>query len=86
MTNIIGSSEANAINPKPSIIGLRPLMAEAKPTPNAVTNGTVMVDVVTPPESYAMPMIFSGAKALSFVALLNQPKPAQTSLNQAKPS
>ena len=48
MTNIIGSNEANAINPKPSIIGLRPLIAEAKPTPNAVTNGTVIVDVVTP--------------------------------------
>ena len=30
-------------------------MAEAKPTPNAVTKGTEMVDVVTPPESYTIP-------------------------------
>ena len=39
------------MRPKPSSIGLRPLMALAKPTPNAVTKGTVMVLVVTPPES-----------------------------------
>lgn len=51
MTNIIGVSEAKAIKPKPSIIGLRPLILEAKPTPSAVTRGTVMVEVVTPPES-----------------------------------
>ena len=48
---IIGVREARAISPKPSIIGLRPRMEEARPTPNAVTSGTVMVEVVTPPES-----------------------------------
>jgi hypothetical protein len=51
ITKIIGVNEAKAIKPKPSIIGFRPLIAEANPTPSAVTNGTVMVDVVTPPES-----------------------------------
>jgi hypothetical protein len=50
-TKIIGNSEANAIKPKPSIIGLRPLMDDASPMPSAVTSGTVMVDDVTPPES-----------------------------------
>lgn len=40
-------------------------MAEAKKTPNAVNKGTVMVDVVTPPELYAIPMMFSSAKAVS---------------------
>ncbi len=49
MTNIIGNNEAKAIKPNPSNIGLRPLIDEANPTPKAVTNGTVMVDVVTPP-------------------------------------
>jgi len=29
----------------------RPLIPLASPTPNAVTKGTVMVEVVTPPES-----------------------------------
>jgi hypothetical protein len=51
MTKIIGVSDAKAISPKPSTIGLRPSMLEASPTPSAVTSGTVMVDVVTPPES-----------------------------------
>jgi hypothetical protein len=51
MTKIIGVKEAKAMSPKPSVIGLRPLMLEAKPTPRAVTKGTVTVEVVTPPES-----------------------------------
>ena len=51
MTNIMGVSEAKAIRPKPSTIGLRPLIELANPTPSAVTRGTVMVEVVTPPES-----------------------------------
>ena len=46
-----GVSEAKAIRPKPSIIGLRPRIEDASPTPSAVTSGTVIVDVVTPPES-----------------------------------
>jgi hypothetical protein len=51
MTKIIGVNDANAINPNPSTMGFRPLMLEAKPTPRAVTKGTVTVEVVTPPES-----------------------------------
>jgi hypothetical protein len=39
------------IIPKPSVIGFLPRIELAKPTPNAVTSGTVMVLVVTPPES-----------------------------------
>ena len=45
---MIGIRLAKAISPKPSIIGLRPLMAWARPTPSAVTSGTVIVEVVTP--------------------------------------
>ena len=44
---MIGSNDANAINPKPSTIGLRPLIEDANPIPSAVTSGTVIVDVVT---------------------------------------
>ena len=51
MTKIMGVSDAKAMSPKPSIMGLRPSMLEASPTPRAVTRGTVMVEVVTPPES-----------------------------------
>ena len=51
MTKIIGVSDANAIRPKPSVIGLRSLSDDAIPTPSAATSGTVTVDVVTPPES-----------------------------------
>ena len=50
-TKMIGIRLAKAISPKPSIIGLRPLMAWARPTPSAVTSGTVIVEVVTPPLS-----------------------------------
>ena len=46
MTKIIGVNEAKAIRPNPSIIGLRPLMLVARPTPRAVTSGTVTVEVV----------------------------------------
>ena len=48
---MIGVSEANAIRPNPSSSGLRPLILLASPTPSAVVSGTVIVDVVTPPES-----------------------------------
>ena len=51
MTKIMGVSEANAIRPKPSTMGLRPEIEDASPTPRAATSGTVMVEVVTPPES-----------------------------------
>ena len=47
----MGVRLANAISPKPSTIGLRPRIEVASPTPNAVTSGTVIVLVVTPPES-----------------------------------
>ena len=47
----MGVRLANAMSPKPSIMGLRPLIDVASPTPRAVTSGTVMVLVVTPPES-----------------------------------
>ncbi len=50
MTAMIGVNTAKAMRPKPSTIGLRPSILEANPTPRAVTSGTVMVDVVTPPE------------------------------------
>ena len=39
--------------PKPSITGLRPGISVASPNPNAAIIGTVMVEVVTPPESNA---------------------------------
>ena len=50
-TVIIGNKEANAIRPKASKRTDRPGILDASPIPNAVTNGTVTVDVVTPPES-----------------------------------
>ncbi len=43
MTKIIGVREAKAISPKPSIIGLRPLIELASPMPSAATSGTVTV-------------------------------------------
>ncbi len=60
MTKIIGVSEARAIMPKPSTNGSRPRIDVARPMPRAVTSGTVTVEVVTPPESNAMPTIASG--------------------------
>ena len=51
---------AKAIKPKPSSAGLRSGIASESPRPRAVTNGTVTVDVVTPPESYASAIIFLG--------------------------
>ena len=42
MTKIMGVSDANAIRPNPSIMGLRPLITLERPTPRAVTNGTVL--------------------------------------------
>ena len=62
ITNSIGVSDANAIRPNPSVIGFLPRRDDASPTPSAVTSGTVTVDVVTPPESYAIPTISGGAK------------------------
>jgi len=50
-TKIIGVRLAKAISPKPSIIGLRPRIADERPMPSAATSGTVTVDVVTPPAS-----------------------------------
>jgi len=47
----MGLRLAKAISPKPSSIGFRPLMEVANPTPKAVTSGTVIVEVVIPPES-----------------------------------
>ena len=51
MTKIMGASAAKAMRPNPSTMGLRPLMVLARPTPSAVTKGTVTVEVVTPPVS-----------------------------------
>jgi len=39
----MGVKLAKAISPKPSAIGLLPLMEEANPMPKAATNGTVIV-------------------------------------------
>ncbi len=61
MTKIIGVNDASAIIPKPSMSGSRPRIEVASPTPSAVTSGTVTVEVVTPPESKAMPTMASGA-------------------------
>ena len=41
---------------------LRPGMVLASPSPRAATSGTVTVEVVTPPESYAKALIRRGAK------------------------
>ena len=48
---MIGLRLARAIKPKPSSIGFLPRIEVANPTPKAVTKGTVMVEVVIPPES-----------------------------------
>lgn len=61
MTKIIGKSEAKAMSPNPSVKGFLPSKTLERPTPKAATKGTVMVDVVTPPASYAIPMISFGA-------------------------
>ncbi len=46
----MGVRLAKAINQKQSTIGLLPLIQEASPVRCAVTKGTVIVDVVSPPE------------------------------------
>ncbi len=51
MTKNMGVKLAKAISPKPSTMGLLPLIQEASPTPRDATRGTVIVEVVTPPES-----------------------------------
>ena len=51
MTVIIGKRLANAIRPNPSTAGSLPGTAFDSPNPSAATNGTVTVEVVTPPES-----------------------------------
>ncbi len=48
---MIGNKLAKAIRPNPSRAGLRSGIADESPSPKAATNGTVTVDVVTPPES-----------------------------------
>ena len=53
---------AKAMSPKPSNSGLRPGTELASPSPKAATKGTVTVEVVTPPESYASEMMSRGAK------------------------
>ena len=58
---MIGNRAVKAIRPKPSSSGLRPGTASARPSPSAATKGTVTVDVVTPPESYASGTISLGA-------------------------
>jgi hypothetical protein len=60
ITEIIGKRLAKAINPKPSRAGSRPGTVSDSPRPRAATSGTVTVDVVTPPESYARAIIFLG--------------------------
>lgn len=67
MTKNIGVKLAKAISPKPSTIGLLPLIHVARPTPRAATKGTVIVDVVMPPESYAIPTISFGAKVVRMI-------------------
>ena len=57
----MGVRDAKAMRPKPSVNGFLPRMVRASPTPKAVTSGTVTVEVVTPPESYANPTISFGA-------------------------
>lgn len=58
----MGKSDAKAISPKPSTSVLLPSMFSANPNPKAATNGTVTVEVVTPPLSYAMGIMYFGAK------------------------
>lgn len=66
---MIGVREARAIMPKPSNSGLRPRILDAKPTPKAVVRGTVIVDVVTPPESYATATISVGANGVRHITM-----------------
>ena len=58
---IMGNRDAKAIRPKPSIMGSRPGVRSARPTPSAVTRGTVTVEVVTPPQSKAIGTMKRGA-------------------------
>lgn len=67
MTKIIGKREANATRPNPSVKGVLPSKTLERPTPNAATKGTVMVEVVTPPASYAIPMISLGANSVIII-------------------
>ena len=50
------------MSPKPSSKGELPGTFDANPNPNATNNGTVTVEVVTPPESYARGTMNLGAK------------------------
>ena len=68
-TVMIGKRLARAISPKPSISSLLPGTVEARPRPSALTRGTVTVDVVTPPESYASGTIVLGANAVCTITI-----------------
>src|SRR5690606_34856375 len=74
MTKIIGIAITSAMVPKPSLIALRPASDDASPMPSAVTSGTVMTDVVTPPESYAMPTMAGGARGVIATTTANVPR------------
>ena len=47
----MGVRLAKAMSPKPSTIGLRPLIEVASPTPSAVTSGTVTRSLRNAPEA-----------------------------------
>ena len=55
------------MSPNPSISGFRPGIFSANPNPNAATRGTVTVEVVTPPLSYAIGMMYLGAKYVNMM-------------------
>ena len=73
MTKIMGVRDASAMRPKPSVTGSLPRIVRASPTPRAVTSGTVTVEVVTPPESYASPTISCGAKRVMIMTRMYPP-------------
>ena len=62
-TDMMGKALAKAIRPNPSISGLRPETEAASPRPSAARTGTVTVDVVTPPLSYASGMMVRCTRA-----------------------
>ena len=67
---MMGNRLAKAIRPKPSISGFLPGTVSDSPRPSAATSGTVTVEVVTPPESYASGMISFGARVVWMTTMM----------------
>ena len=69
-TVITGNKHANAIIPKPSKAGFLSGIVLDNPMPIAATTGTVTVEVVTPPTSYANGTNCFGAKTVRISTII----------------